>query len=231
MSSTNDEREVRRQAVLDEFGILDTPPDGAFDHITALAAQFFDVPISLISLVDEDRIWMKSSHGADIDEIDRAPGLCASVIFQDEAYVVEDALDDPRTLDNPLVAGEFGLRFYAAAPLVTANGFRLGTINVLDFEPRPVTSEEKEALQHFARLVINQMELRLSTRELVRTFIDRSDTDNGSAIDEPSFTVCAWTKRIRVDGQWLTFEEFLTRRLGATLSHGIHPDAVDQLAD
>ena len=230
MSESSEETESQRLAALEEYKILDTPADGAFDRITALAARFFDVPISLISLVDEDRIWFKSHHGLALEEIDRAPGLCASVIFQDEAYVVENAIEDPRTLSNPLVAGKFGLRFYAGAPLITADGHRLGTINVLDFTPRTFDDDQRSALEDFAQVVMDQMDLRLSARQIVEkiTFAASSDSEEGH---QPYLTICAWTKRVRIDDRWISFEEFLTGELGANITHGIHPEVLQQFRE
>lgn len=150
------------------YQILDTPPDGTFDRIAALAARYFDVPIATVSIVDHDRIWFKASQGLDgVDEIGRDPGLCASVICQDSPYVVTDALSDPRTLDNPLVRGELGLRFYAAAPITTIDGRNLGTVNVIDTRPRSVTSAELATLTDLAALVADEMELRLAARQAV----------------------------------------------------------------
>src|SRR5687767_9179452 len=123
--------EADRLAALRRYDILDTPPDGAFDRITALAARLFDVPIAIVSVVDTDRIWFKSARGLpDVAEIERAPGLCASAILQDQPWVVTDAANDPRTLANPLVAGAFGLRFYVGVPLTTSDGHNLGTLCV-----------------------------------------------------------------------------------------------------
>lgn len=164
-ATTNDEE--RRLAVLRRYDILDTPPDGSFDQITAMAATLFSTPVAIISLVDTDRIWFKSHHGLEIDQIGRDPGLCSSAILQDAAYVVKDATTDPRSLANPLVAGEFGLRFYAAAPLRTSDGFRLGTLCVIDQEPREVTADQMGVLEGLASLVIDQMELRLSARRAI----------------------------------------------------------------
>ena len=113
------DNERERIIAVRRYGILDTPPDGAFDRITALAARRFGVPISIISIVDEDRIWFKSHHGVPVSEIGRDPGLCASAILRDVPHILNDASIDPRSLANPLVAGEFGLRFYAGAPLTT----------------------------------------------------------------------------------------------------------------
>lgn len=135
--------EAARLAAVRRYDILDTPPDGSFDRITALAASLFDVPISIISLVDTDRVWFKSHHGLDgVEQIGKEPGLCASAIIQDDAWVLENAATDVRSLANPLVAGEFGLRFYAGVPLTTTDGFNLGTLCVIHRQPKPVTEEQ-----------------------------------------------------------------------------------------
>jgi len=161
------ESEQQRLEAVARYEILDTPPDGAFDRITALAARRFDVPISIISIVDHDRIWFKSHYGLEIQQIGRDPGLCASAILSNEAYVLVDASLDPRSLSNPLVAGEFGLRFYAAAPLVTSDGFSLGTLCVIDKAPRSVTEEDIADLEDLASLVTDQLELRLAAKRAV----------------------------------------------------------------
>ena len=119
--------EVERQAAVDRYAILDTPRDGTFDNITAIAASLFNVPIAIVSIVDHDRIWFKSHHGVDIDQVARDPGLCASAILRDAPTIINDAKIDPQSLANPLVAGAAGMRFYAAAPLTTTGGFKLGT--------------------------------------------------------------------------------------------------------
>ncbi|MBD1834762.1 response regulator [Cyanobacteria bacterium FACHB-472] len=160
--------EPARLAAVRRYNILDTPPDGAFDRITALAARSFNVPISIVTIVDHDRIWFKSHHGLDVQQIGREPGLCASAILQDEVYTVLDAKVDPRTLANPLVAGEFGLQFYAAAPLLTRDGFRLGTLCVIDYEPREVTEAEMQTLRELAAIVIDELDLRLAAQRTVQ---------------------------------------------------------------
>ena len=143
-------KEEARLAAIRRYDVLDTPPDGAFDRITSMAARLFGVPIAIISIVDHDRIWFKSHHGLEATEIGRDPGLCASAILGTGAYVVSDARNDPRTLANPLVAGEMGLQFYAAAPLTTSDGHNLGTLCVLDTLPREVTGEEMQILSDLA---------------------------------------------------------------------------------
>lgn len=155
--------EAGRMAAVHRYSILDTPHEGAFDRVAALAARFFRVPIATISIVDTERIWFKATHGLDIDEVGRDPGLCASVIMQDEPYAMTDAADDPRAVGNPLVTGPFGLRFYAAAPIVTPDGFRLGTVNVIDRKPRSIQEDELTTLTELAAMVVDELELRLAT--------------------------------------------------------------------
>jgi len=156
--------EAGRMAAVARLQILDTPPDGTFDRIAALAARIFGAPIAIVSIVDHDRIWFKSHPGLDLDQIPRDPGLCSSAIMQDGPWVVEDARADPRAMTNPLVAGGFGLQFYAGVPLRTRDGFNLGTLCVLDFTPRTVTDTEMATLQDLAALVMNELELRLEYR-------------------------------------------------------------------
>jgi len=156
--------EELRIAAVQRYDILDTPPDGTFDRITALAARLFGVPIAIVSIVDHDRIWFKSHHGLDIEQLDRAPGLCASAILQDGPWVIGDAPNDPRALSNPLVAGAFGLRFYAGAPLRTSDGFNLGTLCILDFEPRTLSEQDTATLEDLSQMVVSELEVRLASR-------------------------------------------------------------------
>lgn len=225
MTDSASQREIERLTALHSYEILDTPPDGAFDRITALAARHFHVPVALVSLVDEDRIWFKSRHGLDADQIPRSPGLCASVIFSDEAYVVRNALEDPRTLANPLVAGAMGLRFYAAVPLVTHDGHRLGTMNIIDFVPRDLDAAGLSDLHEFAGLVMDQMDLRLSARKTIAALSRAVQGAERAADFERLVTVCAWSRKIQVDGKWVTFEEFLVDNLGVRITHGIDPES------
>lgn len=167
-----DNEHERIQAVR-RYDVLDTPPDGAFDRITALATRHFEVPIAIVSIVDTDRIWFKSRHGLEVEEIGRDPGLCASAILQDRPWIVEEAATDPRTLANPLVAGEFGLRFYAGVPLTTHDGFSLGSLCLIDKEPRRLTDDEIATLSDMAAIVIDELELRLAARRLAAAQLER----------------------------------------------------------
>lgn len=159
--------EADRLAAVRRYDVLDTPPDGAFDRITALAARLLNTPISIVSVVDSDRIWFKSHHGVDVDQVGRDPGLCASAILQPQPWIVRDASLDPRTLANPLVTGDLGLRFYAGVPLTSHDGYNLGTLCVIDRQPRDVTAEQVATLSDLASLVVDELELRLSARRTV----------------------------------------------------------------
>ncbi|MCR5869732.1 MULTISPECIES: sensor histidine kinase [unclassified Sphingomonas] len=159
--------EPLRLAAVRRYDILDTPPDGAFDRITALAARRFRVPISIISIVDEDRIWFKSHHGVPVKQIGRDPGLCASAILSDDPHILTDASIDPRSLANPLVAGDFGLRFYAGVPLTTDDGHNLGTLCIIDKEARPIDQSQIDDLKDLAAIVMDQIEMQLSARRAV----------------------------------------------------------------
>jgi serine/threonine protein kinase len=158
--------ESARMAAVRRYQLLDTPPDGAFDRITALAARVVKAPVAIVSVVDHDRIWFKSHHGLDIDEIGRDSGLCASAILHDGPWVVEGARTDPRTLLNPLVASDFGLQFYAGVPLTTHDGYNLGTLCVLDFEPRTISDDQLATLEDLAAMVMSELELRRESLRL-----------------------------------------------------------------
>jgi GAF domain-containing protein len=155
------EEQARLDAVR-RYQLVDEPVDGTYERITFVAAAVFDTPIATVSLVEQDRIWLAACHGLPgVREIGRDPGLCASAIAQDAVYVVSNAALDPRTVNHPLVRGELGLRFYAAAPIRTHDGYRLGTVNVIDNRPREATERQLTALEHLASMVSDELELRL----------------------------------------------------------------------
>jgi sigma-B regulation protein RsbU (phosphoserine phosphatase) len=161
--------EQARMAAVARYDVLDTPRDGAFDRVAALAARLLHAPIATVTIVDTDRIWFKATHGLEgVTQVGRDPGLCASAIQQDAPYVVDDALTDPRTDDNSMVHGELGIRCYAGAPITTSDGHRLGTINVLGTRPREFSEEDVAILQELAAVVMDQLELRLSSLAILR---------------------------------------------------------------
>ena len=153
----NAEQEDARLCALRDLGLLDTPPSETFDRITRTASQLFHVPISAISLTDEDRQWFKSRVGVEAQQIPRDKAPCAQVASYCDVVVVPDLLNDTSYSDSPLANA--GVRFYAGAPLVTREGFGLGSMCVLGPEPRNVTSGELTALKDLAAIVMAQIEL------------------------------------------------------------------------
>jgi len=155
-------QEERRLAAVRRYELVDQPTEEAYQRVAFIARTVFDTPIATVSLVEHDRVWLAACEGlTGVREVGKEPGLCASVISQDQVYVVNDALADPRTLEHPLVRGQLGLRFYAAAPIRTHDGYRLGTVNVIDARPRQVTEKQLKALEYLAAMVSDELELRL----------------------------------------------------------------------
>ena len=159
-----DAAEQRRLAALRDYGVLDTAPESDFDDIAVLAAQLCRTPIALVSLVDADRQWFKARVGVQVCETARADSFCAHAMYDVDVMQVPDARLDPRFQDNPLVTGEPDIVFYAGAPLVTSTGEVLGSLCVIDHEPRLLTPAECQGLRTLARHVIAQLELRQYAR-------------------------------------------------------------------
>ena len=143
------------------YGLLDTPPEPAFDRVTRLAARIFQVPVSLISLVDREREWFKSHHGTSVESDSREHAICAYTILEPRTLVVPDTTLDERFRDNFSVVCPGGVRFYAGAPLTTPNGFRVGTLCIVDNQPREFTAADVAVLEDFAQIVMDEMNLRL----------------------------------------------------------------------
>lgn len=161
--------EAERLKALRRYNILDTSPEAAFDRITTLAARLFGTPIALISLVDESRGWFKSCYGFDLREIDRDTTICTLALLSDEVLVIPDTQQDARLACNPFVQSEPGLRFYAGAPLITHDGFTLGTLCLLDTKPGSrLTDEQIATLTDLAAMVIDELELRLAARKIAQ---------------------------------------------------------------
>jgi phosphoribosyl 1,2-cyclic phosphodiesterase len=150
--------EAQRVQSLRQLHLLDTPPEERFDRITRLAAQIFDVPVSLITMIDSERQWFKSSFGTEITETPRDHSFCAHTILQDGPLVVPDSFQDDRFADNPVATGACRARFYAGQPLTTADGSKIGTLCLIDQRPRALSPMELEVLRDLAALA--EFELR-----------------------------------------------------------------------
>ncbi|MFI5932765.1 GAF domain-containing protein [Actinoplanes sp. NPDC051494] len=161
--------EVDRLAALYELDILDSEPEKDFDDIVALASAVCGVPMSLVTMVDTDRQWFKARIGTDLTETSRELSFCAHAILGKDLMVVPDATRDPRFAGHPMVEEQGGIRFYAGAPLITTDGFALGTLCVVDSEPRNLDVEQMQALRALSRQVTSQLELRRYATALANT--------------------------------------------------------------
>ncbi len=163
------QNEIARLEALRQYRVLDTACEAAFDDLTLLAAQICGTPIALISLIDDCRQWFKSKVGLDVESTSRDLAFCAHAIQQpDDVLIVPDTLLDHRFATNSLVTSEPYIRFYAGAPLITPEGYAVGTLCVIDRVPRQLSLEQVQALRTLSRQVIAQMELRRNLDKLER---------------------------------------------------------------
>ena len=159
--------EAKRLDTLYRYRILDTPEDAAFDRITELAARLYEVPVAVVSLVDRERQWFKSRFGLSIAETPRRNSFCSHAILSDRVMVVSDAVKDERFRQSPMIVGSMKIRFFAGAPLITPEGFRIGTLAIMDTRPRGAFSEEESAsLADLASVVMHDLNM---LRELAAT--------------------------------------------------------------
>ena len=147
------------------YGVLDTPVEEVFDDLTRLAGLVCGTPVALLSLIDGDRVWFKSRVGMDVCEISREHSFCDRAIGGGELLEVEDAREDERFCGSPLVVGEPGIVFYAGVPLTTDDGYRVGTLCVVDWEAKRLTGEQRDGLERLGRQAMSQLEMRI---QLVR---------------------------------------------------------------
>jgi len=149
--------ETARLMSLHSMRILDTPSEERYDRLTRVARRTFGVQICLVSLVDSDRQWFKSKQGLEACETSREISFCGHAILEDEVLVVGDASEDTRFADNPLVTGAPYIRFYAGCPLKDPSGYRIGTLCIIDPEPRQMSDDEIETLRDLAAMVENEV--------------------------------------------------------------------------
>lgn len=214
MSGRQGPDEQKRLDKLKRLDILDTLPEAAYDDITFIASHVTEAPISLISLVDEDRQWFKSAVGVDFQETPRDQSFCAHAIrAPHEMMVVGDARQDRRFANNPLVTGPTAIRFYAGAPLVCSDGIALGTLCVIDQRPRTLSEAQERALNGLARQVVAQIELRAALAEVKQL--------------QGMIPMCAHCKKVRQDdGFWERVENYIVSHSDATISHGVCPECL-----
>ena len=165
--------EKQRLNVLWQYDVLDTVPEEVFDDLTELAARICEAPIAMITLVDESRQWFKSKVGVTVKETSRDISFCGHAIAQSDLFIVPDATKDQRFEHNPLVISDPKIRFYAGAPLITPDGYPLGTLCVIDKVPRELRPDQKSALRTLARHVMTQLELRRRSHELAHAHKER----------------------------------------------------------
>jgi PAS domain S-box-containing protein len=236
--------EAQRLEALESYGILDTPPEPAFDDIARLAAQICDAPIALVSLVGKERQWFKSELGIGMQETPRSMSICATALQEKELLVVADLTRDPRFSDNPLVTGAPHVRFYAGAVLRTPEGLPLGTVCVLDPKPRPHGLKEGQAftLRVLARQVMTQMQLRRAIAEREKVLGEQEDALEAIRESEERFRVIANSAPVPI---WVTsaagpreftnfaYQEFLGVAYEEALTYdwrrAIHPDHLPRI--
>ncbi|MBD0335426.1 MAG: GAF domain-containing protein [Cyanobacteria bacterium Co-bin13] len=215
MKATVPPREAARLEALRQYRILDTPSEQAYDDITALAAFICDVPIALISLVDADRQWFKSKVGVDVNETSRNVSFCAHAILGESILIVKDALQDERFDANPLVTCAPNIRFYAGVPLRTPEGHLIGTLCVIDHQPRELSEHQIKTLEALARQVVMQLELKRTSAQLAEAL-------DQIRVMGDLIPICSYCKGVRDDkGFWSTVEKFVKGHFNVDFSHGV----------
>jgi len=208
---------------LQEYQSLDTKAEQAYDDLTTLAACICEAPIAMISLVDESRQWFKSKVGIRQRQTPREDAFCAHAILGNKPFIVRDATKDERFADNVLVTGEPHIRFYAGIPLVNPDGLALGTLCVIDRQPRRLTAGQQKCLQALSRQVLTLLECR-------RVSMHLADALEHVKRLQALLPICAWCKRIRDDeGYWERVETYFHGHAGTDFTHGICPDCLKKV--
>ncbi len=208
------ENEVQRLRSLHALDILDTPPEERFDRLTRVARRLFDAPIALMSLVDADRQWFKSRPGLDFPESPRDYSFCTHAILGEGVFVVPDALQDDRFRDSPLVTSFPEIRFYAGCPVRAPDGSPLGTLCVIDHEPRDIDDDDVEALRDLAAMA--EQELKSITLATIDELTGLSNRRGFDAIAAHTVAVC---QRVDRPATLLMFDLNGFKQVNDTLGH------------
>ncbi len=206
-----------RLAALQRYRILDTAAEAAYDDIVRIASFICDTPIATVTFIDEHRQWFKARIGLNSSETSRDLAFCAHTILRQDTMIVEDATQDDRFAQNPLVTGDPGIRFYAGAPLVTPDGLGLGSLCVIDRQKRTLGATQISALESLARMVVANLELRRTSAELVEAMTS-AKTLTGL------LPICIRCKNIRNDtGYWQRVESYVKEHSEAKFTMELCP--------
>jgi diguanylate cyclase (GGDEF)-like protein len=215
-----------RIATLRTLKLLDTPAEERFDRLTRLARRLFDVPIALVSLIDENRQWFKSCAGLGVSETSRDISFCGHAIMHDDVFMIPDARADSRFHDNPLVTGEPGIRFYAGQPLTVPNGSKLGTLCLIDTRPREFDAEERGLLRDLAQIAEQEIAaIELATIDELTLLANRRGFE---ALAQHGLNVC---KRLGRQASLLFFDLDGFKQINDRFGHAEGDRALAAFAD
>ncbi len=215
--------ESARLRALQRYQILDSGVEESFEDLVRLAAMIAGTPSSSITFIDDERQWLKAKVGLTIDATSRDVAFCAHTILGDQVLMVPDTALDPRFADNPFVVADGGIRFYAGAPLLTADGHALGAVCALDRWPRSLSASQLHGLELLSRTVVRQLELRKTSYQLAEALAS-------IRVLEGLVPMCASCHRIREDERyWKQVDAWLSARADVMVSHTLCPDCVGKL--
>ena len=218
--------EQTRLEALWSLSILDSPSEERFDRLTRMAKRLFGVPIALVSLVDENRQWFKSCFGLSVSETSRDISFCGHAILGNDPFIIPDALVDERFADNPLVLNDPYIRFYAGCPLSGPNGSKLGTLCIIDREPRELVKDELEALTDLAAMVERELSaVQLATLDELTKISNRRGF---MMLAQHSLNLCA-RQKLPASLVFMDFDKF--KRINDTFGHAEGDRALTAFAE
>jgi diguanylate cyclase (GGDEF)-like protein len=218
--------EATRIDTLRALNILDTSPEERFDRLTRLAKRLFGVPIALVSLVDEDRQWFKSSQGLDASETPRDISFCGHAILGEDVFSIPNAMLDRRFHDNPLVTGEPHIRFYAGCPLSVPNGSKLGTLCIIDREPREFGEDDLQLLKDLTRMAEQELAaVQLATLDELTMISNRRGFE---ALSRHALGLC---RRLEKPASLLFFDLDLFKQINDRFGHAEGDRALTNFAE